>query len=172
MISINFILQFVIEVAFLKTTTLCFIGAGNHAANNIYPAAQCAGAAIAAIATRDVERSRAALLRFGSSGTPYGDYKEMLNREECDGIVVVAQAADQARIALDCLKAGKNVFVEKPLGWNPEEAQELADAAKKTGAILMVGFMKRYAPCYQKLKEIIISGQLGSACAVDANFLC
>ena len=70
---------------------LCFIGAGFHASTNIYPSVIEAGAEIKAISTRSMERSKAALQRFGSSGTPYDDYKKMLKQEKCDGVVVVAQ---------------------------------------------------------------------------------
>ncbi|MEC0234998.1 Gfo/Idh/MocA family oxidoreductase [Paenibacillus kribbensis] len=150
---------------------LCFIGAGFHASTNIYPAVIGAGAEIQAIATRDINRSKAALQRFGSSGIPYDNYKTMLEQEDCDGVVVVAQAADHPSLVLDCIQAGKHVFVDKPLGWNAEEAAQIADAAEAAGVVLMVGFMKRYAPVYVKLKELIEGGSLGAARSFQAKFL-
>lgn len=105
----------------MSKAKLCFIGAGFHASTNIYPAVIGAGAEIQAIATRDLSRSKTALQRFGSSGTPYDNYKAMLEQEDCDGVVVIAQAADHPSLVLDCIKAGKHVFVDKPLGWNAEE---------------------------------------------------
>ncbi|MDP9579743.1 Gfo/Idh/MocA family protein [Priestia megaterium] len=154
----------------MKTANLCFIGAGFHASTNIYPSAIEAGAEIQAISTRDINRSKDALQRFGSKGTPYNDYKEMLNSEECDGVVVVAQPEDHPSLVMDCIKAGKNVYVDKPLGMSAHEADEIAKAAEEAGVILMVGFMKRYAPCYQKLKELITSGTLGQARSFQARF--
>src|SRR6202022_4596982 len=140
----------------MSKSKLCFVGAGFHASTNIFPSAIEAGAQIQAIATRDMDRSKAALVRFGSDGTPYDDYKRMLQSEDCDGVVVVAQPHDQTSLVLDCIKAGKNVFVDKPLGWNAAEAALIADAAEEAGVVLMVGFMKRYAPAYMKLKELIM----------------
>jgi len=154
----------------LKKANLCFIGAGFHASTNIYPSAIEAGAEIQAISTRNIDRSKAALQRFGSNGTPYDDYKKMLENEDCDGIVVVAQPEDHPSLVLDCIKAGKNVFVDKPLGMSAEEAAEIADAAEEAGVALMVGFMKRYAPCYTKLKELITDGKLGTARSFQARF--
>lgn len=154
----------------MNTTKLCFIGAGFHAATNIYPAAVAAKADIQAIATRSLERSAAALQRVGSSGTPYGDYRAMLQNEDCDGVVVVAQPGDQPSLVLDCIRAGKNVYVDKPLGWNAAEALEMAEAAEAAGVVLMVGFMKRYAPVYQKLKALIEDGSLGAARSFQAKF--
>ncbi|MBH0157260.1 Gfo/Idh/MocA family oxidoreductase [Fictibacillus sp. 5RED26] len=154
----------------MKKANLCFIGAGFHASTNIYPSTIEAGAEIQAISTRNLNRSKDALRRFGSNGTPYDDYKVMLNSEECDGVVVVAQPEDHFSLVMDCIRAGKNVYVDKPLGMNADEAEEIANAAEEAGVILMVGFMKRYAPCYQKLKELINSGNLGQARSFQARF--
>ncbi|MCM3749608.1 Gfo/Idh/MocA family oxidoreductase [Paenibacillus pasadenensis] len=162
----------------MKNATLCFIGAGFHASTNILPAAVEAGADIGAVATRSLERSQAALQRFGSRGTPYDDYKKMLSEEKSDGVVVIAQPEDQFRLAMECIQAGKNVFVDKPLGWNADEAARIADAAEQAGVILMVGFMKRFAPAYRKLKELITESTLGAprsfqlVFAVDSTPFC
>ncbi|MBT2293341.1 Gfo/Idh/MocA family oxidoreductase [Paenibacillus albidus] len=154
----------------MKNAKLCFIGAGFHASTNIYPSVIEAGAEIAAICTRDLERSKAALQRFGSRGTAYDDYRQMLRKEECDGVVVVAQPGDQTSLVLECIQAGKNVYVDKPLGWNAAEARHIADAAEQAGVVLMVGFMKRYAPVYMKLKEWISGQTMGAARSFQATF--
>ncbi|WP_341277734.1 Gfo/Idh/MocA family oxidoreductase [Paenibacillus sp. FSL H8-0537] len=156
----------------MSQAKLCFIGAGFHASTNIFPSAVEAGAEIVAVSTRSLDRSQAALTRFGSSGTPYDDYKQMLQKEKCDGVVVVAQPGDQTQIVMDCIKAGKHVFVDKPLGWTAEEAAAIAEAAEETGIVLMVGFMKRYAPVYMKLKELIESDELGAARSFQIRFAC
>lgn len=158
------------ELNIMKETNLCFIGAGFHASTNIYPSAIAAGVNIKAIATRNLGNSRKALLRFGSNGTPYDDYLEMLNCEKCDGVVVVAQPKEQFLIALECIKSDKNVFVEKPLGWDEKEARIIYQAAKEHKVIVMVGFMKRFAPCYRKIKEIIDSKELGEPRSFVINF--
>ncbi|MFS0869979.1 Gfo/Idh/MocA family protein [Paenibacillus xylanilyticus] len=154
----------------MTQTKLCFIGAGFHATTNIYPSAIEAGATIQAISTRSIERSQAALLRYGSTGTAYDDVSQMLQNEDCDGVVVVAQPQDQTSLALECIKAGKNVYVDKPLGWTATEAAEIANAAEKAGVVLMVGFMKRYAPVYLKLKERIDDGSMGRARSFQMKF--
>jgi len=162
----------------MTSANLCFIGAGNHASTNIYPSAVAAGVNITAIATRHMENSKKALLQFGSTGNAYADYKEMLKSENCDGVVVISQPKNQFLIALDCIKMGKNVFADKPLGWNEEQARIIAKAAKDQKVQVMVGFMKRFAPCYQKIKEIIDSKALGEPrsfvvhFAVDSTSFC
>ncbi|PQP82340.1 gfo/Idh/MocA family oxidoreductase [Paenibacillus sp. PCH8] len=154
----------------MNTAKLCFIGAGFHASTNIYPSVVETGAHIQAIATRNIERSEAALRRFGSKGTAYDNARLMLQQESCDGVVVVAQPDDQTTLVLECIQAGKNVYVDKPLGWNAIEAATVAEAAEKAGVIVMVGFMKRYAPVYMKLKELIDGGSLGKVRSFQMKF--
>lgn len=154
----------------MRPVDVCFIGAGFHASTNIYPSAIEAGINIKAIATRNIENSRKALIRFGSKGNPYDDYKKMLASENCDGVIIVAQPKDQFEIAQECIRLGKNVFVDKPLGWNEEEAKLIHKLAKENGVFAMVGFMKRFAPCYERVKEIILSEELGKARSFMVNF--
>lgn len=154
----------------MEKINLCFVGAGFHASTNIYPSAIKAGANIQAIATRSIDNSSKALLRFGSQGNSYDDYREMIASEKCHGVVIVAQPKDQYRIAQDCIKMGKSIFVEKPLGWNEEEARTIHKSAKEKDVLVMVGFMKRFAPCYQKVKEIIESKKLGEPRSFTVNF--
>ncbi len=154
----------------MRPIDVCFIGAGFHASTNIYPSAIEAGINIKAIATRNIENSRKALIRFGSEGNPYDDYKKMLASEKCDGVIIVAQPKDQFLIAQECIKFGKNIFVDKPLGWNEEEASIINELAKANGVFSMVGFMKRFAPCYKKVKEVILSNELGKVRSFTVNF--
>ncbi len=80
-------------------------------------------------------------------------------------------ALQHARIVEDCLKAGLHVFVEKPLGLNVEEAQSVAGAAQAAGKIVMVGFMKRFAPAYARLKQIIqAEDTLGEVLSLQGMF--
>ncbi|WP_291040333.1 Gfo/Idh/MocA family oxidoreductase [Herbiconiux sp.] len=148
------------------------IGAGFHATTNILPSLGLAGLPIAALATRDVERSRAALLRFGSAGTPYGSAAELLADASLDAVVIVAQPADQLRLTLEALAAGKHVFVDKPLGLTPAEAQTAADAATAAERIAVVGFMKRHAPVYRQLRSLVTDGALGTLRSFSLEFAC
>ena len=159
----------------MQKRALCFIGAGNHATSNIYPAALLAEAEIAAVATRHMETAQQALKRFGSGGRAYDSAKELLARETCKNVAVIAQAEDAFPLVCQCLTAGKNVFTDKPLGLNTEEAKIAAELAAEHNAVLMVGFMKRFAPVYRRLKALIDGQEMGAVrsfravMAVDAT---
>lgn len=77
------------------------------------------------------------------------------------GVVIAAPAVEHYRLVTRCLRAGKHVFVEKPLALHLEEARQLVVEAHKWNRILMVGHILQYHPAILKLKELIQGGELG-----------
>ncbi len=77
------------------------------------------------------------------------DYGELLAREDVDAVAVCTP--DHAAIAEEAARAGKHVFVEKPLCFTPEEGRSLAAAVEANGVRLMVGYMRRYDPAVRRL---------------------
>lgn len=138
----------------MNTLKIGMIGCGVHAIANIYSTLHYLGQPIQAVSARHMDRARAAADRFGAPNA-YDNYHDMLAREHLDAVFVVTDQYSQAAITMDCLRAGVNVFVEKPLGMSVEEAQQVADLERETGLKVMVGFMKRFSPSYVKLKEIM-----------------
>lgn len=149
-----------------------FIGAGFHASTNILPAAVLGGVRIQAIATRSSERSAAALRRFGSDGIAYASADALLTNPAISNVVVIAQPTEQAALVLEAIAAGKNVFVEKPLGYSGAEAAAIATAAQQAGVAVSVGFMKRHAPAYRQLGGLLASGELGQITSFHLTFGC
>lgn len=131
-----------------------FVGAGIHAKANIYASLQLLDVPIQSISTRHLESAEKAAKEFQANNA-YDNYKEMLAKEEFDAVFVVTDKDTQAEITKACLRSGTNVFVEKPLGMDEKEAREVADISRETGKHVMVGFMKRFAPTYLKLKSIM-----------------
>lgn len=80
------------------------------------------------------------------------DYDEVLNDPETNLIVVSTPNNLHAPMVLDALKAGKAVFVEKPLCLNRDELQEIRKAQEKSNLPVVVGFNRRYSPLVLKLK--------------------
>jgi predicted dehydrogenase len=70
--------------------------------------------------------------------------------------------------ALACVRAGCDVFLEKPVSHNLNGATELIDAAARNGRIVMVGYQFRFHPCFQALQNILRAGDLGPLLAVRA----
>lgn len=147
-----------------------FVGAGRHATANLYPAIALAGGRVRALATRDAAGAAAAAARLGVP-RGYGSYAELLAAEALDAVFVSVDPADHARVTLDCLAAGVDVFVEKPLGLSPAEATAVADRADAAGRRVMVAFMKRFAPAYGHVAELMADrGRFGEPVSFQATF--
>ena len=87
--------------------------------------------------------------------------EELLSKQEVQGVAIAAPAVQHYQLAKDCLLAGKDVYVEKPLALLVHQGQELADIAENRHRILMVGHILQYHPAVIKLKQLIGSGELG-----------
>ncbi|MDD5672127.1 MAG: Gfo/Idh/MocA family oxidoreductase [Candidatus Omnitrophica bacterium] len=88
-------------------------------------------------------------------------FTDILEDPEVHGVVIATPPISHAAVAKQVLRAGKHVFVEKPIALSVDDARQVAALAEKQGLILMVGHLLRYHPGILKLKEIIDSGELG-----------
>jgi predicted dehydrogenase len=79
------------------------------------------------------------------------DYGDLLARDDIDAVAVTTP--DHAAIAEQAARAGKHVFVEKPLCFTPAEGRRIAAAVEESGVQLMVGYMRRYDPAVLRLLE-------------------
>ncbi len=85
----------------------------------------------------------------------FTDYKEMFRSIDIDVVYAVTQPTHVARIALDCLNAGKHIFVEKPPGATSDQTRQLAQAAETNGKVGAVGFQRRYGTVITEVLERI-----------------
>src|SRR5215469_10887854 len=83
---------------------------------------------------------------------------EIFQDESIDAVVVAAPAAHHYAIVKDALRAGKHVFVEKPLALRCFEGKELVDLAHSSNRVLMVGHILEYHPAIQEIKRLIEAG--------------
>jgi predicted dehydrogenase len=97
--------------------------------------------------------------------------KQILNDNDCEGVAFASPAAMHVQHAGDALRAGKHVFVEKPLALTVPEGRELAKLAVETRRILMVGHLLQYHPLVLRLFELVREGRLGEIKHVYSNRL-
>lgn len=97
--------------------------------------------------------------------------QELLANPEIPRIAIAAPAMKHYEIAKQCLLAGKDVYVEKPLCLDSREGEELIRIAESKGLILMVGHLLHYHPCVLKLQEIVAQGGIGKLQYVVSNRL-
>jgi len=91
----------------------------------------------------------------------YGDYRELLNDQSIDAIIIGTPDHWHCKIMVDAVKAGKHVYVEKPVANSIEEANIMVKAAAKYGKAVQCGQWQRSGPHYRQAMEILWSGVLG-----------
>lgn len=99
------------------------------------------------------------------------DYDAVLQDTAVRQVAIATPAALHYRLARAALLAGKDVFVEKPLCLELEEAEELIQLARRQQRILMVGHLLQYHPCIVRLLEMVRAGQLGRLYYITSNRL-
>ena len=92
----------------------------------------------------------------------YEDWKEMLQKEDLEGVVMAPPLFLHTEMAVGCLEAGKHVLCEKMMAWDEAGCQRMAEAAKKSGKLLEIGYQRFYNPVYQAAYDgIVKQGVLG-----------
>ncbi len=105
---------------------------------------------------------------FGDAVFTTRDYREVLARPDIDAVIVATPDHWHRRIAIEALKAGKDVYVEKPMVQKIEDGLPLVEAQKKTGKIVQAGSQRVSSIIYGKAQGLIRSGAIGKVNMVEA----
>lgn len=137
-----------------KKGVLGIIGSGNFTSALILPKLKKLGANIKYIASSGGLSGTIQAKKHGI-GHSTTDYQEILSDSEVDLVLVTTQHNAHAKMVIECLDAGKSVFVEKPLALNLEELQQIEKAYGLSEGQVSVGFNRRFAPLAQKMKSLL-----------------
>jgi UDP-2-acetamido-3-amino-2,3-dideoxy-glucuronate N-acetyltransferase len=99
------------------------------------------------------------------------DYNLLLQDSKIDAVVIATPAMTHYKLVKQAIEAGKDVFVEKPLALNVDEAEELQELALKHERILMVDHILQFHPAIEKIKALIADGTLGDLRYIYSNRL-
>ena len=122
---------------------------------------------MAAVCELNEELMQAAVDEFGFSRT-YTDHHKMLEEVEPDIVYCVMNEKWVLQPALDCLNAGSHLFLEKPIGKNLTEAEQILQAAVANDVCCMVGFQRRYAAVTREAMRLVNAS--GAVSQVSATF--
>src|ERR1035437_3591087 len=105
----------------------------------------------------------------------YSDYRKLLENKSIDAVCIATPDHWHAIMTIDAIKAGKDVYIEKPLSKTIHEGRAMVNAGKNSKQIVTVGLNRRGAPTFQKLAKEIPAGKIGkvtfsSACYVQNMF--
>jgi len=130
-----------------------FIGAGSLANAMHYPSLhEMKEVHIAAICDLNEERLTATADKYGVASR-FRNYREMLEQVDLDAVYIIMPPHHLFDLVIDCLNAGKHVFIEKPPGVTAEQTRQMARCAQRNGVKTMCAFNRRFIPMLVQAKQ-------------------
>lgn len=147
-----------------------FIGAGGYACKILIPAFQRAGAELQIIGSQKGVSAASAARRFGFAEATT-NIDALIEDERIDSVVIATQHDSHARLVCRARRAGKHVFVEKPLAMSEDELCEIESlgAPLGNGPLLMVGFNRRFAPHVTRMRKLLAGAKGPKAFVYTVN---
>ncbi len=146
------------------------LGAANIAVNKVIPAMRKSRhSRTVAIASRDIEKARAAASRLGVPKA-YGSYEELIDDPDVEAIYNPLPNHLHVPWSIRAAQAGKHVLCEKPIALTAEEARSLLAAREATHVQIAEAFMVRTHPQWLEVERIVASGQIGDLRLVAGYF--
>ena len=148
------------------------IGAGNYTSATIVPCLKKCGAKVKYVSSAGGLTSKVVAKRVGAE-IATSDSSVIFSDSEVGMVIVATRHNLHSRMVLDALRAGKSVFVEKPLCLNAEELDSIIEAYKAApaGTTLTVGFNRRFSPFAVKMKSLLGDGQMNIVATMNAGFI-
>jgi 2-hydroxy-4-carboxymuconate semialdehyde hemiacetal dehydrogenase len=136
---------------------IALAGAGAFGEKHLDGLKHIDGVSITSVISRRAEQAAEVAAKYGAphSGT---ELSEALARDDVDAVILCTPTQMHAEQAIACMEAGKHVQVEIPLSDSWADAQKVADKAKETGLVCMVGHTRRFNPSHQYVHNKIAAG--------------
>ncbi|MBB1283594.1 Gfo/Idh/MocA family oxidoreductase [Flavisolibacter sp. BT320] len=146
------------------------VGLGIMGHNNISTSLKVPGVEMVAACDLYKGRLQRAKELYGNSLFTTQDYRELINRNDVDAVIVATSDNWHARIAQDALQKGKAVYCEKPMVHRIQEGAGVVAAQRKSGKILQVGSQRVSSIVYAKAAELYKAGEIGKLNLIQASF--
>jgi UDP-N-acetylglucosamine 3-dehydrogenase len=143
------------------------IGTGQWGKNHARVYKELPSTELIAVCDVNSERAKAMANQYGVKA--YSDSSEMLKDKSIEAVNVCTWSTILAQEAMKVLNAGKHVLVEKPMATSPAQAQELVTTAKANGLHLTVGFLMRFIPGLQIIRESVENKKIGEYVCATAK---
>ena len=150
------------EVGLARPPRIGLIGLGNRSRAHLSAYAELGNVEVAALSDIQSNRMRAARRGPAQSAALYTDYRELIADKRVEAVAIAVPNYLHARMAIEAMRSGKDVLLEKPIGLTFEEALEVARVARQTGQVLAVGMQRHYFEPYRRIVEAVRSGELGT----------
>ncbi|MEY2793148.1 MAG: hypothetical protein RJA76_1140 [Bacteroidota bacterium] len=146
------------------------IGFGVQGHFDLRSALKVPGVELAGICDLYTGRIQNAKEMYGDQIYTTRNYKELLDREDIDAVIIATHDVWHAKITKDALAKGKHVYCEKPMVYKISEGPAVIEAQKKSGKVLMVGSQRVSSIGLAKAKELLAAGEIGKLNMVNAVY--
>ena len=147
-----------------------FIGCGEVTEKKNGPAfSEVEGSSVVAVMSRDDRRARSYAERHGIPRW-YTDAQELIDDPEVTAVYVAIPPSSHATFAIMSMKAGKPVYVEKPLAASYEDCARINRISEQTHVPCFVAYYRRQLPYFRKVKELLSTGAIGKVINVQVRF--
>jgi len=146
------------------------IGAGGIVREGHVPALRRSGVEIVAVSDPNVGRATA-LARLSDIPHVFASHEELLSLEGLDFVTIGAPNVYHAPIALDALRSGRHVLVEKPIATRSADARRMVAEARRRGLLLGVNQHKRFEPYARAIRSAVAGGALGDVYAAEVRLV-
>jgi UDP-N-acetylglucosamine 3-dehydrogenase len=151
----------------MKKLGVAVIGTGFWGRNHARVYRELASTELIAICDVNAERARSVAAQFGAKA--YTSSAQMLKNKEIEAVSICTWSTMLAKEAHKTLKAGKHVLVEKPMATNTRQAEQLIETAEENALHLTVGFLMRFIPGLQRIREAVEKRKIGELVCVTAK---
>jgi predicted dehydrogenase len=129
------------------------------------------GAEMAAVCDIYEPNLQEGLKAANTGAKSFSDYKKLLEDKTIDAVIVATPDHWHARMVIDAVEAGKDVYVEKPMAHAIPEGFDVINAVRRTKRVVQVGTQRRSSELFQEAKSIMDSGQLGDIRLVTSHWM-
>jgi predicted dehydrogenase len=144
-----------------NTIRLALIGCSGQGLGDLRDCLKMPDTKAVALCDVDSHQLAKAAKRLGEGVDLVTDFRRILDRRDVDAVIIATPDHWHAIPAIQALQAGKDLYLEKPIGHTIREGQLLVKATTASGRIVSVGLQQRTGTLFLKAREIIQSGQLG-----------
>ncbi|MGD0914347.1 MAG: Gfo/Idh/MocA family oxidoreductase [Terracidiphilus sp.] len=149
---------------------IALIGAGGQGMGDTKTAIQVPGVKLVAVADCYDGRLAHSKELWGDDIFTTRDYREVLARKDIDAVIIGTPDHWHKQASVDAMKAGKDVYCEKPMIHLYSDGPEMIEASRSTGRILQVGSQRVSSMIYAKAKELLAAGAIGQLNMVTARW--
>lgn len=153
-----------------KTVKWGFIGCGDVTEQKSGPAFQkIENSEVVAVMSRNIDKARAYAKR-NKIKRWYDDAQELIDDPEVNAIYIATPPSSHATYAIMAMKAGKAIYIEKPMAVDYEECTRINRISNETGTPCFVAYYRRYLPYFLKVKQLVNEGAIGNVINVQVHF--